>query len=90
MAVGQGPETKEGTEIVLSEEELIQSSMAIAAFLSSRITTTYGAAAGPNIARGFFNLEQKLEEHLEEFPRANKDLVKQILEETAASLKEGP
>lgn len=90
MISGQGPEENEATgEIILSEKEIRESCRAVAAFLSSTISDTYGGKAGPNIARGFFNLDKKLEEHLEGFPGANKDLVKQVLEETAAKLKEG-
>lgn len=90
MVGGQRPETNENTgEIILSEEEIKQSSKAVAAFLSSTIGSIYGDKAGPNIARGFFNLDKKLEEHLQGFPGANEDLVEQVLEETAAKLKEG-
>lgn len=81
-------ELNSGAEVVFLEEEIGQSSKAIASFLLSRISSTYGATAGPNIARGFFNLDKKLEEHLEEFPGANKDLVKQVLEAIAAELRE--
>lgn len=90
MTGGQGPEAKLGEEIILSEEELRQSGKAVGSALLAGIKM-FGAAAGIKIAE---TLEYKagggLEKHLENFPGANKDLVRQILREITAQLKGKP
>ena len=88
MTGGQGPEAKEGTEIVLSEEEIRQSVKAVAGALSSGVKLSFGSAAGEKIAQSLdYKAGTGLEKHLENFPGANKDLVGQILREIIAQLK---
>lgn len=87
MTGGQGPEAKLGGEIIFSEEELRQSGKAVGGALLAGIKM-FSAAAGIKIAE---TLEYKagggLEKHLENFPGANKDLVRQILIEIATGLR---
>lgn len=91
MIGGQGPEAKLGEEIILSEEELIQSVKAVAGALSSGVKLSFGSAAGEKIAQSLdYKTGTGLEKHLENFPGANKDLVRQILVEIATGLRGKP
>lgn len=92
MIGGQGPEAKAGIEkIIFSEEELIQSVKAVAGALSSGVKLSFGSAAGEKIAQSLnYKAGTGLEKHLENFPGANKDFVRQILLEIATGLRGKP